>query len=53
MNEPQGGCQGDGDYVADTPPEAEAHYGGCNVARDTCKGDKRNDPITNYMVCKL
>lgn len=49
----QGGCEGEGDYVADTPPEAEPSDGGCTTARDTCKGDKRNDPLTNYMVRRL
>jgi hypothetical protein len=43
----EGGCAGNGDYVDDTPPEADAAYG-CPKKRSTCPGGKK-DPVTNYM----
>jgi hypothetical protein len=43
----QEGCGGDGDFVDDTPPEAEP-ASGCPIGIDTCPGGGV-DPIHNYM----
>jgi len=48
----QGGCTGEGDSVADTPPEATP-ANGCPVSRSTCPGGKA-DPVRelhNFSIC--
>ena len=44
----QGGCTPPGDSVADTPDEASASQGGCDIGRDTCASPGL-DPVQNYM----
>jgi hypothetical protein len=44
----QGGCT-DGDFVADTPAQFTAHFGGCPVGSDTCPVSAGADDVRNYM----
>lgn len=45
----QGGCQGPGDLVDDTPAQAIESIGGCPIDQNSCPDQPGVDPIHNFM----
>lgn len=42
-------CEGEGDFVDDTPAQALVTNGGCPIGKDSCPGYPGVDSIHNYM----
>lgn len=45
----EGGCFGNGDYVADTPPQSVENYGCPAFPRFSCSGTANGDMFMNFM----
>lgn len=45
----EGGCFGNGDYVADTPPQSAENYGCPAFPRFSCSGTANGDMFMNFM----
>ncbi len=46
----EGGCEGDGDFVDDTPAEKDAPKEACPVGRNSCPDQEGDDSIHNFMA---